>query len=63
MGCHFLLQGIFPTQVLNPHLLCLLYWQAESLPLCHLESSSYTEVRWGCHYSYFPAPLLKNRVN
>ena len=31
MGCHFLLQGIFPTQDLNPcllcflHLLCLLY--------------------------------------
>ena len=22
--CHFLLQGIFPTQGLNPHLLCLL---------------------------------------
>ena len=21
------------------------------------------EVRWGCHYSYVPAPLLKNRVN
>ena len=25
MGCHFLLQGIFPTQGLNPHLLCLLH--------------------------------------
>ena len=24
-GCHFLLQGIFPTQRLNPHLLCLLH--------------------------------------
>ena len=31
--CHFLLQGIFPTQGLNPHLLCLLHWQASSLPL------------------------------
>ena len=29
-GCHFLLQGIFPTQGLNPHLLCLLYWQVGS---------------------------------
>ena len=25
MGCHFLLQGIFPTQGLNQHLLCLLH--------------------------------------
>ena len=32
-GCHALLQEIFPTQVLNPHLLCLLLWQAGSLPL------------------------------
>ena len=27
-GCHFLLQGILPTQALNPCLLCLLQWQA-----------------------------------
>ena len=27
------LQGIFLTQGLNPHLLCLLHWQAGSLPL------------------------------
>ena len=32
VGCHFLLQGIFPTQGLNLHLLCLLHWQANSLP-------------------------------
>ena len=32
-GDHFLLQGIFPTQGLNPSLLCLLLWQAGSLPL------------------------------
>ena len=25
VGCHFLLQGIFPTQALNLHLLCLLH--------------------------------------
>ena len=28
VGCHFLLQGIFPTQGLNPRLLCLLHGQA-----------------------------------
>ena len=31
--CHFLLQGIFLTQGLNRSLLCLLRWQAGSLPL------------------------------
>ena len=33
VGHHGLLQGIFPTQGLNLHLLCLLHWQAGSLPL------------------------------
>ena len=33
VGCHFLLQGIFPTQGWHPHLLGLLHWQADSLPL------------------------------
>ena len=32
VGCHFLLKGIFPTQELNPYLLCLLHWQVDSLP-------------------------------
>ena len=31
-GCHFLLQGIFPTQGSNPCLLHLLHWQEDSLP-------------------------------
>ena len=35
VGCHFLLQGIFPTQRSN---LCPLHGQAYSLPLCHFES-------------------------
>ena len=34
MGSHLLLQGIFLTQESNPHLLCLLHWQADYLPLC-----------------------------
>ena len=29
VGCHFLLQGIFPTQGSNPGLLHLLHWQAD----------------------------------
>ena len=35
MGCHFLLQGIFPTQGSNLH---LLHWQMDSLPLSQLGS-------------------------
>ena len=38
VGCHFLLQRIFPTQGSNPCLLCLLHWQVDSLPLVPLES-------------------------
>ena len=33
VGCYFLLQGIFPTQGSNPHLLSLLHWLVGSLPL------------------------------
>ena len=33
VGCHFLLQEIFPIQGLNP---CLLYWQVDSVPLVSL---------------------------
>ena len=34
VGCHFLFQGVFPTQGLNPH---LFRWQADSL-LSHVRS-------------------------
>ena len=32
VGCHFLLQGIFPIRGSNPR---LLHWQVDSLPLSH----------------------------
>ena len=35
VGCHFLLQGIFPAQGWNPS---LLHWKVDSLPLTHQES-------------------------
>ena len=38
VDCHFLLLGIFLTQGLNWHLLCLLHWQADSLLLHYLGS-------------------------
>ena len=33
VGSHFLLLGIFSTQGLNLFTLCLLHWQADTLPL------------------------------
>ena len=38
VGCHFLLQGILPTQGSNSRLLHLLHQQVDSLPLHHLGS-------------------------
>ena len=38
VGCHFLLQGIFQTHGSNQCLPCFLQWQADSLPLSHLEN-------------------------
>ena len=35
VGCHSLLQGIFPTQRSDP---CLLHWEVSSLPLSHQRS-------------------------
>ena len=55
VGCHGLLQGIFPTQGSN---LDLLHCQAESLPLSHLGSpickvSASRYLTWGCLSSWY----------
>ena len=42
VGCHFLLQGVFPTQGSNLRLLCLLHRQVDSLPPVPLESRNKT---------------------
>ena len=39
-GSPFLLQGIFLTQGWNPHLLCLLHWQADSTTCATWEAPS-----------------------
>ena len=44
MDCQSLLQGIFLTQGLNWHLLCLLHWQVDSLALLLL-LSRFSRVR------------------
>ena len=47
LHCHTLLQAIFPTQILNPRLLCLLYCRQ----ILYLLSSKYIE--WHpINYSY-----------
>ena len=57
MSCHFLLQRIFPTQGSN---LCLLHWQADSLPLSHPGSPlfSYNHLELGqlLHIYWFSLP-------
>ena len=67
-GCHFLLQGIFLTQELNPRLLHLLYWQVDSLPLCHVRSSinmiTHTSIHPTCITSVTQScPTLCNPMN
>ena len=55
MGCHFLLQGILPTQEQNPSLSCLLHWQAGSLPLSHPGSLSFVKwniINWWHNFAY-----------
>ena len=42
--CHFLPQGIFPTQESDLGLLSHLHWQSDSLPLHHLGSPYFTFI-------------------
>ena len=44
VSCHFLFQGIFLTQGLNPHRLHLLHQQADSSPLHHLANGKILEL-------------------
>ena len=44
VGCHAFLQGISPTQGLNPCLLHLLHWQPGSLPLAPPTDAVYTHT-------------------
>ena len=49
VGCHFLLQGIFPTQEWN---LCLLHQEVDSLLLNHLGSHDIQQLHRNCYYLY-----------
>ena len=76
MGCHFLLQGIFPTQGSSPSLLHLLLWKEDSSPLCYLGSpkeptdpSEVTFMRprarplWSSGFWFKSQLLLYNKVS
>ena len=54
--CHLLLQGIFPTLESNPCLLCLLHWQADSLPPSDPGSPFNSVV---CHKKWVWATVVK----
>ena len=57
-GCHALLQGILPTQGLNPHLSRLLHWQLGSLPLVPPgKHKQYINV------SYYGSYIISSRKN
>ena len=45
VGCHILLQGIFPTQESNPY---LLHWRADSLPPNHPGSQHNDGEQFSC---------------
>ena len=49
-GFHALFRGIFSTQGLNPSLLCLLPWQAGSLPLALPGKPRVVRPRWTQQY-------------
>ena len=60
-GLHFLLQGIFPTQGSNSHLLCLLSQQADSFttaplgsPSSFLEAALVSKAAWVSSLSVVP---------
>ena len=55
VGCHFPLQGIFPTQGLNPH---LLYRQAGSLPLAPLVHAECFTLMTSFNFHTNKGPLI-----
>ena len=57
MGCHFLPQGIFLTQGLNPSLLHLLYRRWMLYPLSHQGSLEWTN-EYEITFQYYPEPYV-----
>ena len=71
VSCHALLLGIFLTQGLDLHLLCLRHWQGGSLPLAPLDKPKSKKCAYhpaaslcpdvqGLHTEILAAPFLCN---
>ena len=58
VDCHFLFQGIFPTQGSNPHLLCLLYCRRILYLLSHQGSPLSLLTIVNCNYPTKVLPYL-----
>ena len=56
-GVSCLLPGIFLTQGSNPHLLCLLHWQVDSLPPNHLVINPLSDI-WFANIVYLSVGCL-----
>ena len=66
VGCHFLLEVIFPTQGLNLHLLCLLHCRWIHYPLNHQGNTFYFNVLLDFPFvptsSCLSSPLLNKNI-
>ena len=60
LGCHAFHQGIFPTQGSNLSLLCLLYWQADSLPPAPPERPQFSVISWALCILCYQYSCLEN---
>ena len=60
VGCHVLLQGIFPTQGSNSHLLCLLHWRVSSLSLAPPGKYLLDQSNSGCKWMLLLLLLLSH---
>ena len=58
VGCHALLQGVFPTQRVNPCLFCLLHWQVGFLGLVPPGKPSYLSTAAAAAKSLQSCPTL-----
>ena len=61
VSCHFLLHGILLTLGSNLHLLSLLHWQADSLPLSHLGSLWGINIHSTSYQSHIIQPYMQDR--
>ena len=62
VGCHALLQGIFPTEGLNLRFLCLLHWQVSYSPLVVVIAKLKKKYIYICMYLRFLFTKVYNEI-